>query len=346
MLQNSLIGSSIARAVYVFAASLPLHQLKQIPTLLRTLVQQEDTTCSVAPSFYSDDAAATSASQSETQVREHTVLSEEKCRQDVVILPPAIIHSPEIVQEKSAEQVPPTEIRNHGSDRLTLPSLGCVEDAHVQHQKQTSSELLHFLKAKTKNMGALEVTGLKQSKETTCTFCSPQSTPPTVKRKAYHFGNDVTDELTDAEALSSDVDNQTPVFQIKRVESGGSLIYTYVTATKTELWDIGDVFTEAEQEDSEVGPLENKVCGNAEAEVADVCEDDHRQAQSLQNAEAEPDGDPAPVKTPAVNSIPIADFQFPKFEETEVVVSHIINPGSFYVQQADSAMKLQALVTE
>lgn len=343
MLQNSLIGSSIARAVQVFAASQPLHQLKQIPTPLPTLVQQDDTTCSVAPSFYSDDAAASSASQSEAHVREHTVLSEEKCRQDVVILPPTIIHSPEIVQEKSAEQAPPTEIRNHGSDTLTLLSWGCVEDAHVQHQKQTSSQLLHFLKAKTKNMGALEVTGMKQSKESTCTFCSPQSTPPTVKHTAYHFGQDMTDELTDAKALSSDVDNQTPVFKVKRVESSGSLVYTYVTATKTELWDIGDVVTEAEQEDSEVGPLENKVCGNAEAEVAGH---NHRQAQTLQNAEAEPDGDPAPVKTPAVNSIPIPDFQFPKFEETEVVVSHIINPGNFYVQQADSAMKLQALVIE
>lgn len=325
MLQNSLIESSVARVVQVFAASLPLHQLKEIPTPLRTLVQQDDTTCSVAPSIHSDDAPATSASQSETQSREHTVLSEEKCMQDVVILPPAIMHSPEIIQEKSAEQAPPTEIRNHGSDRLTLLSWGCVEDAHVQHQKQTSSQLLHFLKAKTKNMGALEVTGMKQSKESTCTFCSPQSTLPTVKHTAYHFGHDVIDEPTDTEALSSDVDNQTPVFKIKRVESGGSLIYTYVTATKTELWDIGEVFTEAEQED---------------------CEDNHRQAQTLQNAEAEPDGDPSPVKMPAINSIPIADFQVPKFEETKVVVSHIINPGNFYVQQADSAMKLQALVTE
>lgn len=140
------------------------------------------------------------------------------------------------------------------------------------------------------------------------------------------------------------MENQIPIFNVKRVESSGTLIYSYVTATKTELWDISDIFMDARQADGDRSSSENKVTGNSEVE--DPCKGKDQRGQTMQNAKSELVGDPAPQQARATHSLHIPEFKFPKFEETEVVVSHIVNPGNFYVQRADSATKLQALVTE
>lgn len=353
MLQNSLIASSIAKAVQVLGATLSLQQLKHFLMPLPAVVQQNETVCSIASSYNSAVMTTSSSSHLKAEEKEHAVF-EEKNTPDVVILPPAIIHSPKIGPEKSPPLLlPPTqaifpEISNPAPMKITrLISLGCADDVQVQHQKQTSSQLLHFLKAKAKNMGALEVT--VPSKESTYTSSSPQLMPPTVKTQTYQLRHVVTDDLIDMQApktLSADIKNQAPVFKVKR-ESSGSLTYTYVTATKTELWDIGDIFTEVGQGDSESSPLENKACRNVEAQVANSCANIHWQAQILQSAELEYEGNSAAAKTATtINGITIPEFQFRKFEETEVVVSHIVTPGNFYVQKAESTMKLQALVTE
>lgn len=356
MLQNSLIASSIAKAVQVLGATLPLQQLKHFLIPLPAVVQQNETVCSIASSYNSTVVTTSSSSHLKAEEKEHVVF-EEKNTPDVVILPPAIIHSPKIGPEKSPLLLlPPTqaifpEISNPATMKIArLISWGCVDDVQVQHQKQTSSQLLHFLKAEAKNMGALEVTVIVPSKESTYTSSSPQLMPPTVKTQTYQLRHVVTDDLIDMQApktLSADIKNQAPVFKVKRVESSGSLTYTYVTATKTELWDIGDIFTEVGQGQSESSPLENKVCRNVEAQVANSCANIHGQAQILQSAELEHEGNSAAAKTAmTINGITILEFQFRKFEETEVVVSHIVTPGNFYVQQADSTMKLQALVIE
>nr|QVG60711.1 gjb1.2 [Scophthalmus maximus] len=51
-------------------------------------------------------------------------------------------------------------------------------------------------------------------------------------------------------------------------------------------------------------------------------------------------------ETPVINNVTIPEFQIRKFDEIEVVVSHVVSPGNFYIQHADSLAKLQALVTD
>lgn len=339
VLQNSLTKNSITKAAQVCAAVVAIQQQKPALAPLPTLIQLDDTTCSAAPSNHSDDATVNLAPQQDAS--EHIVSVEKRMQ---VIPPPALIHSPKMVGKEETRLEPPTEITKHRADRRTALGWASAEGVHVQHQKQTSSQLLHFLKAKGKDTGAPEVTAMRRRNENVTHF-----SPPAVRHAAFLFEPAAVDLPKEAKApqtLSTNMENQIPVFKVKRVESSGSLIYSYVTATRTELWDIGDIFMEAEQADCDAIPLENKAPGNSEAEVEDPCQVRGQPGGTLQNAESEHVGDPAPVQARTTDGLTIPEFQFPKFEETEVVVSHIVNPGNFYVQQADSAVKLQALVTE
>lgn len=335
VLQNSITKNSKAKAAQV--CSTFVQQKPALPP--RPALIQLNDTCSTASSQHSNDATANLAPQQDAS--EH-VTSVKKCMR--VISPTAIIQSPDIIQTEETQLKPPTDLIQHRADRLAMLGWVSAEDVHVQYQKQTSSQLLHFLKAKGKNTSSPEVTITRQSKENTATL-----SPSAVKHTAVPFEQTTVDHPIEAKApqtLNANMENQIPVFNVKRIEPSGTLIYSYVTATKTELWDIGDIFMDAEQADCNVIPLENKVSANSEAEVEDPCEGKGQQGEVPQNAETDLVGDPAALQARTSNSLHIPEFQFAKFEETEVVVSHIVDPGNFYVQQADSAMKLQALVTE
>lgn len=341
VLQNSRTKKSVTKAAQMFATVVPMQQQKPVLSPLPTLTQLNETECCTAPSNHSDDATVNLAPQQDA--REHAPSTEKLMR---VFPPPAVIHSPKSV---GRELVPPTGHTEHTAERQRALGWAPMEGTLVRHQKLTSSQLLHFLKVQCKNTGAPQVTVMRKNannKENATTF-----SPPAVKHKAFQFEPAAIDSLTNDKApqtLSAEMEIQIPVFKFKRGESNGSRIYSYVTATKTELWDIGDVFTEAEQVDCNLFSLEDKACRSSVAHVEDSCKDKSQPGGTFQIAESEPIGDAAPVQvcTTTVSSLPIPEFQFPKFDEIKVVVSHIVNPGDFYVQQADSAKKLQALVTE
>lgn len=285
----------------------------------------------------------TPESITQAEDKEHSVISEEKLPSDAAILASAIIERPENNPERPPPPLPPIqailpEICNTIPMKLKqLMIWGCEEDVQVQDQKQTSSQLLHFLRAKTKNMGALEATV-----KSMCASSLPQG--PTVKKQGYQFRQVVINALA-PKTLCADIENQGPVFRVKRVQLSGSVTYTLVIATKTELWDIGDIFTEVGHGESEAHRSDNKECPNQTAQ-ADSSLNIQLKSQALQCTEPEHVSRVADAKGPAVHCIPIPDFQIRRFEETEVVVSCIVSPGHFYVQHADAVVTLQALFAE
>ncbi|XP_042349668.1 uncharacterized protein LOC121948350 isoform X2 [Plectropomus leopardus] len=347
MLQNSLMSTSIAKAAQVLGATLSLQQLKHFLISQPAAVQQDDMICSVTSSYNSAVVTTSSFSHLEAEEKEHSVVFEEERPADAVILPPVIIEGPKINPERPPPPLllpPPIqavlpEISNPKPVKIApLIRWGCEDDVQVQHQKQTSSQLLHFLRVKAKNVGALEVTVTEWSKS-----MSPQS--PTQKTQSYQFRHEVTDDLINAlspKMLCADIESRAPIFRVKRVESSGSLTYTCVIATNTELWDIADILTEVGEGDSKPSPLESKDCQSGTSQVENSCLNVQWETQK----ETEHERNSAGAKTSAINSITIPEFQIRRFEETEVVVSHIVSPGSFYVQQSGSATKLQALVTD
>lgn len=351
MLQNVLMASSIAKAVQVLGATLSLRQLKHFLISQSAAIQDDDMICSISSSYNRAIQTTSLSCHLKAEGEERAVIFKEKCQPHNVILPPALTQSLGIDTERPPLLIPPIqaiipEISNPKPMKITpLISWGKEGDVVVQHQKQTSSQLLHFLRAKAKIIGALEVTFMECSKSM-CTSGSSQQTSPNIKTQSHQFTHDVTDDLINALApktLCADIENEAPVFKVKRVESSGSLTYSCVIATKTELWDIGDIFTEVAQGDSDNSLLEIKGCRNTTAQVENPCTDIQWKTQSLQCKEPEKENNSAGAKMPVIN---IPKFQVRRFEETEVVVSHIVSPGNFYIQHADSITKLQALVTE
>lgn len=345
MLQNSLMASSIAKAVQVLGAMLSPQQLKHFLISQPAAVQQDDIIRSVSSSYNSSITIRSSSSHLEAEEKQHAVVFEEKRPSDAAILPPAVIVRPQINPERPTLLLPPIqailpEISNPKPMKITpLMSWGCEDDVQVHHQKQTSSQLLHFLRAKAKNMGALEVTVMEWSKSM-CSSSSPQS--PAIKTESYQFSHDDLINALAPKTLCADIEDQAPVFRVKRVESSGSLTYTCVIATKTELWDIGDISTEVGQGDSAASPLGNKDCQNTTSQV----ENSPLNVEWKPQTEPEHESNPAGAKPPEITGIIIPEFQVRRFEESEVVVCHIVSPGNFYVQHADALVKLQALVTE
>ncbi|XP_068441016.1 connexin 31.7 isoform X2 [Clinocottus analis] len=353
MLKNMLMASSIAKAVQVLGATLSQQPFKCFPISQPAAVQQDDMLCSISSSYNSAVVTLSSSPHLQAEEKEHSVIFEEKHPSDAVILPPAIIERPETNPERPPPPLllPPIpalfpEISNPKPMIITpLMSWGCEEVVQVQHQKQTSSQLLNFLKAKAKNMGALEVTVMEWSKSM-CTSSLPQE--HTIKTQSHQYRQVVTDDLINALApktLCADIENQASVFRVKRMESSGSLTYTCVIATKTELWDFGDIFTEVGHGKTEAHPLDNKDCPNNTPQE-ETCLNIQCKTQALQCTEPEHASQSADAKRPATSCITIPEFQNRKFEETEVVVSHIVNPGNFYIQHADSIVALQALFTD
>ncbi|TWW55099.1 RING finger protein 17 [Takifugu flavidus] len=219
------------------------------------------------------------------------------------------------------------------SEKITqLSDCRNMEDGQMLHQKQTSPQLLCFLKAKAKDLGTLPA---RVWFEEHANVSSPPQLVSTSDEIQARQPKHVSDDAIDTEVPKQDVENQTRVFKVKHEESGGSLTYAYVTATTTELWDLGDIFTEASQELSDVRRVEDEACGNVEHEDMSSCVNP---AEPVRESARGP-------PMPTVNGIAIPEFHIHRFGESEVVVSHIISPGNFFIQQADSITKLQALIT-
>lgn len=356
MLQNGLIASSIAKAVQVLGATLSPPQIKHFLVSQPAVVQQDKVICNISPSNNSTVQTTSSSGHVQAEEKEQGVVSEEESEPDALILPPAVIQSPEIKSEPPQLLLPPIqaifpEICNPKPKGRT-PLIGCgwEEDVQVQHQKQTSSQLLHFLRAKAKNMGSLEVTVMQWSKSTNTSDWPQTASPAIIRPQSYHqFRHIVTDGEVGALApktLRADIENQAPVFRVKRVESSGSLTYTCVIATKTELWDIGDIFTGVQQAHSDINPLRNENCQSTVSQVENSCTSNQPTPSALQRSEPERESNSSGTKTQAAGGVAIPEFLIKRFEETEVVVSHVVSPGNFYIQHTDSHTKLQALVTE
>ncbi|XP_032410039.1 uncharacterized protein LOC116713873 isoform X1 [Xiphophorus hellerii] len=281
--------------------------------------------------------------------------SEDKNKEVSMHIPAAIIQSNVVSEGKSEVLLPSVQDSFSEKSQCKLRSQviwGHGDDVQVLHQKQTSSQLLRFLKEKAKTKGSLKVTFLEQtkSKYKANNSRSLLRTSPTVKTKSYQFRHVVTDDSVDEQGpktLHANV-NHAPVFQVKRVHSCGPLIYSCVIATETELWDIGDIFTEVLLEESvHSTALDTEKWQQAFAQVENSSISIELKPQTLQHTQPRLEKNDSNYSGRlAANIVNIPEFEIRKFEETEVVVSHVVSPSHFYIQHADSHRKLEALFTD
>lgn len=332
-LRDLLIGRSGSKAVRVFGATKLLQEPKLFLIPPPVFIQQDDRICSRCAVI-----TVNSSSCIKEEEQEQAVAVEEKHTLGDVTFSPDGVQSPSAGPERPRLLLPftPTifpQANIPASEKITqLSDCRNMEDGQMLHQKQTSPQLLCFLKAKAKDLGTLPA---RVWFEEHANVSSPPQLVSTSDEIQARQPKHVSDDAIDTEVPKQDVENQTRVFKVKHEESSGSLTYAYVTATTTELWDLGDIFTEASQELSDVRRVEDEACGNVEHEDMSCVNPAERVRESAR-------GPPMPT----VNGIAIPEFHIHRFGESEVVVSHIISPGNFFIQQADSITKLQALITQ
>ncbi|XP_056899246.1 uncharacterized protein LOC130531315 isoform X2 [Takifugu flavidus] len=332
-LRDLLIGRSGSKAVRVFGATKLLQEPKLFLIPPPVFIQQDDRICSRCAVI-----TVNSSSCIKEEEQEQAVAVEEKHTLGDVTFSPDGVQSPSAGPERPRFLLPftPTifpQANIPASEKITqLSDCRNMEDGQMLHQKQTSPQLLCFLKAKAKDLGTLPA---RVWFEEHANVSSPPQLVSTSDEIQARQPKHVSDDAIDTEVPKQDVENQTRVFKVKHEESGGSLTYAYVTATTTELWDLGDIFTEASQELSDVRRVEDEACGNVEHEDMSSCVNP---AEPVRESARGP-------PMPTVNGIAIPEFHIHRFGESEVVVSHIISPGNFFIQQADSITKLQALIT-
>ncbi|XP_057706758.1 uncharacterized protein LOC130924312 isoform X2 [Corythoichthys intestinalis] len=254
---------------------------------------------------------------------------DDKCQPEAAIVPSAIIRSPQVNSEST-----PKFMREPGDVVL------------VQHAKQSSGRQPHFLGPEDQIMCEPEVS-VDQSKCSEHSKCSSQLAQPSVETQDKSI-NETTQETTDCKLPeTASRPNQVPIFKIKQGDSDGTLTFACVIATKAELWDFGFVKTDdnarhtqahgkAEECFSDVRECRSEKSGDDNACVAKTV------IMPCDNVENDKYSDsPKKAQTVLAN---IPEFQVQRFEEHEVIVSHIVSPGNFYIQHADSISKLQAIV--
>ncbi|KAJ8351316.1 hypothetical protein SKAU_G00227920 [Synaphobranchus kaupii] len=206
----------------------------------------------------------------------------------------------------------------------------------VQHQKQTSSQLIHFIRMSGETDGLVQVTFFKGKP-------APRQREVSDKQAADKEGK-VTVSLK-KQQFSSPV----PVFKLKRNGSPGTMTYSCMVATKCELWDVADIFTDDDRSELPLGEeTESPVDSSAESyfEVLGASEQGLSSAVQSQLAPAAkrdisngpPSVTPGPVsKFDAAVRIP--EFKIRKFEEMEVTVSYLVSPSKFYIQHVGSELQ-------
>ncbi|MED6273861.1 hypothetical protein CHARACLAT_010664 [Characodon lateralis] len=177
-------------------ATLSHQQIKVSLHSLWPLVQQHG---SKSSSF---DSTALTASSSFLKPKEMAVFKD-KTKDVSMHVPPDIIQSNVITEEKSKPLLPPLQDAFSEMTQCNPKSQviwGHGDNVQVQHQKQTSSQLLCFLKEKAKTTGVLEPTDLE------CTKCKYKCTQPRPENNLGH-----------SDGLAANIVN-IPEFEIRKFE--------------------------------------------------------------------------------------------------------------------------------
>lgn len=195
-------------------------------------------------------------------------------------------------------------------------------DSEVQHQKQTSSQLVSFLKM---NIEKIE-------------FESPVLVQQVRSRSFLQSLPDqkfMSEHEASEKHLISEMKVSGPMFKVKS-STDGSLTYSCMIATHSELWDLANVSTgtlncqqDRTMDFTDLGGVPEPLgpgCGsNSESfnseQIFQTCKlmDDSVDRQKVE--------------------FRVPEFQIKKFEEMAVVVSHVISPSLFHIQHKEASLQ-------
>ncbi|KAK0140809.1 Tudor domain-containing protein 1 [Merluccius polli] len=369
ILQNVLLAGSITKAVQVLGATLSLRRLQHIlgPRAVGGDVSRDG----VEPSQNTDAGTTDPSSDFQMEENKECVMFKDKAQVSVKDEPPLMNQ-----RQKDSREVPTTKPMSqktsgrHSTNILMSTQRAFWEVEHdipVPHQKQTSAQLLDFLRTNTDKRSATEATFTQLKSPSHLITGYPSATiSPKIQQSGFDDcssssssgggGGGSSSSRDDARCVDASppeedvvaqyTDGRVPVFRVKRAESSeGTRIYSCMVLTKTELWDIGEVVKQETR--------------GAAVRVAT----EKRQNEGESGYDKIPAGDPAetPQSPRCTNTTcgsvsaktillsrhtSIPKFEICAFKEMEVVVSHVVTPGNFYIQHPDVMAKQRALVKE
>ncbi|XP_042625694.1 uncharacterized protein LOC109093846 [Cyprinus carpio] len=217
-----------------------------------------------------------------------------------------------------------------------------VGSDEIPRQKLSCSQLIHFLKTSSKSKLASELPSSAAEVKyrpnlTEASFSLIQNISTTAS---------VDQRVTALTGAKKDVENKIfskskvsePVFAEK--ESSAEVSYHWMIATSTELWDIGDIFSDAHQSLPE--PFPNEVPDfnfQADCKVPDLSS--RSVCPSAEESWRLKDGQSPDTLTDHTEDdhavhVTIPEFQSHRFEEIPVVISHVVHPNKFFIQHKDT----------
>lgn len=328
MLHNVVLATSITNAVQTLGAALTIQQIQRVFTSLMSQAQvqipnalQYNQTKDNQPS--SDNCQ--DLSRSRTPVKHHN-------RDHVTLGNPATQSTGK--QFEKAHHVVTSCLQNQ--------ELGT--DVTIQHQKQTSSQLIQFLQTKCRS---------------DLLTCFPRSVQPSVDSATHDDMSPLLIEGTPSERKGELVcDNlyqgtnglliatSAPLFEMKEDYVDGALRCTYIVSTKYELWDIGDICIH-----------ENLISSRTSQQVdvlgstSGACTETKEEASSVQMHISGGVGALCPMgqgDNLAISKVgkKVPVFQVRKYEEMAVTVTHVGSPSNFFIQLVGPQLQKLSLTIE
>ncbi|KAG9340940.1 hypothetical protein JZ751_020133 [Albula glossodonta] len=340
MLQNAIMATSITKAVQTFGAMLSLRHIQAY-----FAAQSEVVICS-ASSACEVKIQVCDSPQNDEGIKGQ-MASDGKKENTCSVQEPkhssslkAGFEEPHSRQTKKMRSV----IKQVSSHFL---SQGKGKFVEVLHQKQTSQQLIRFIKMIGDTDGHLHVTFFRGKD-----FSDPGTqTPPAGQQEVtskWLREKEKDLPISSLKLWFSSSMGPASIFKVKRSDHSGSLVYSCMVATESELWDVGDISTNGAGYVSErtlVGEKELLVepSGESYFEVLGASQDAARTpviptaAQTdihnvPQFATSEPEGR-------ADSTIKIPEFKICRYKEMEVTVSHLINPVKFFIQHVSPQLQ-------
>lgn len=258
------------------------------------------------------------------------LFNQDKCKVDEI----ENIQQNTIETEASLDTFSPKGTSPSSTRNVTTPNFGQQfgSDPEVQHQKQTSSQLMCFLRRNGKIQKMPENSSFR-AVERTFVLKQQKGITEAIDQE------EITLHPTHKKTFFSEMKDSGPTFKVKTCNAD-FVTYSCVVATHSELWDVGSISTE----------VQNSVCD--EILIVPDCNDqwdfdlrhtvctssvEHVNSEQMEQQYVSEELTEGTIGDQSLVQIP--EFQIKKFEEMPVFASHVVSPSKFYVQQKDANLQ-------
>nr|XP_015206797.1 PREDICTED: uncharacterized protein LOC107077856 isoform X1 [Lepisosteus oculatus]XP_015206798.1 PREDICTED: uncharacterized protein LOC107077856 isoform X1 [Lepisosteus oculatus] len=330
ILKNALMATSVANAVQTLGSTLALQQMRKLLTSHKEASSNTSAYYNLEIEVYRSLPGHKNHTYSDnSNVKPQEPLPLKKCDKVKSNIKDPCPSSNETVQSNVPAHL-----------------LGCAfgNGFKVQHQKQTSSQLINYLRLISKSGSVSEADSFNGDNMTSGTPHSASAAfwmhvrPGQKDIGSYHHTPEDSYSVANGlkQKASSTLDSSFPVFKLKGKSTDGLLTYSCMVATQSELWDVCDIFIQEENVPECV--VEQNPSLPAGRHSESHCKETN-DSQHLGSSGALLSSVGLEASSRNKQCVRIPEFRIRKFAEMEVTVTHVVDPGDFYIQNTGTELK-------